>query len=128
MQATACRAVLGTTQCPGFLERCARDAKCAPASGCLVRHDVASMAEARHCFPSALAGDVLTLAECLADLLPQRQPPTCRGRHGNAVDWAFSYKLPGGLYYACATAPHGRPRLPRLPGNFLKDDGCSHRP
>jgi hypothetical protein len=97
---TACRAALNS-RCPGMLQRCAADARCAPIAGCLAEHDVASMAEAKYCFPAApLGGDAATLAQCLADVLPQSQPPTCRGRSGNAVDWSFTYKLPAGLYYA----------------------------
>ena len=97
--ATSCRGRLDQ-HCPQILERCRADADCRPAADCVAAHDVASMAEARSCFPKLPEGDALVLAECLADCLPQRQPPSCLGRDGRAVDWWFMYKLPAGLYYA----------------------------
>ena len=97
--AASCRGRLDQ-HCPQILERCRADADCRPAADCVAAHDVASMAEARSCFPKLPEGDALVLAECLAECLPQRQPPSCLGRDGRAVDWWFMYKLPAGLYYA----------------------------
>ena len=122
---TACRAPLDQ-KCPGVLEHCGRNPGCGAVVACLTEHDVASMAEARHCFPPDVDGDIMTLGECLADLLPQRQPPTCRGRAGNAVDWAFVYKLPAGLFYAyrdsrgdVVTDPSAQPAAPNASAGTL---------
>lgn len=122
---TACRSPL-EHKCPGVLEHCDRNPSCRAVADCLTEHDVASMAEARHCFPTAVDGDVMTLGECLADVLPQRQPPSCRGRAGNAVDWAFMYKLPAGLFYAyrdsrgdVVTDPSAQPAAPNASAGML---------
>lgn len=122
---TACRSPL-ERKCPGVLEHCERNPTCRVVADCLVEHDVASIAEARHCFPAAIDGEVMTLGECLADVLPQRQPPSCRGRAGNAVDWAFMYKLPAGLFYAyrdsqgdVVTDPSAQPAAPNASAGML---------
>jgi hypothetical protein len=58
------------------------------------------MSAAKACFPDVFEGLANTVAECLAWVLPESQPPVCLGRSGHHVDWWFMYKLPSGLHYA----------------------------
>ena len=58
------------------------------------------MSAAKPCFPDRVEGLANVLAECLAHVLPEVQPPVCLGRSRKVVDWWFMYKLPGGLHYA----------------------------
>jgi deoxyribonuclease-2 len=93
-----CRARI-SQHCANIWPMCDANAACHRAHLCLDEHDAASMSAAQPCFPGQAEGLLSRVAECLADCLPESQPPSCLSRGGLTVDWWFMYKLPGGLNY-----------------------------